>query len=460
VRRPSGFHAKLGAITAAALVGRVLYTAGARRHTAAWGDSFSYQYGANLLAQGKGFIDPLRYSFFGITTPSAYHPPVYTVYLAIWSKLGVDTVFDHRIVSCLLGAAVVAVVGLAGRELGPSPGNGDRIGLVAALLAAITPALWINDAALLSEPAAELAVALVLLALLRYRARPTAGRAALVGLWCALAALGRAELLLLFPVLAIPMWRWWAKTDAPRAWASVLAFGAVGVLIIGPWVGYNLSRFQDPVYISTGLGATLGGGACDAAFYGPKVGYWDGGTACGAQQVQVRVPANVNPTTPAGRAELERIGRAALAHEGDESVRDVDARHHAVDYLKAHERRLPVVVAARIGRVWGVFRPWQTATFDATIEGRGFVAARAAMIGYWILAILSIPGLVLLWRRRQAVVPYVALAGIVTFAAGLTFGVQRYRAPFDTVMPVLAAVTLVAVWSRRRPAEPDPGTRP
>ena len=79
------------------------------------------------------------------------------------------------------------------------------------------------------------------------------------------------------------------------------------------------------------------------------------------------------------------------------------------------------------------------------------MAARAAMVGYWILAVLSIPGLILLWRRRQPVTPFVALAFIVTFAAALSFGVQRYRAPFDTVMPVLAAITLVAVWARRRP---------
>jgi hypothetical protein len=232
---------------------------------------------------------------------------------------------------------------------------------------------------------------------------------------------------------------------------SVLALGVVGVAVIGPWVGYNLSRFHDPVYISTGLGATMGGGACDPAFYGPKLGYWDASPACGAQQVQITLAPNVDPSTAAGHAALERAARTQLAGEGDESVRDTAARHAAVDYIKAHKGRLPVVVVARVGRLWGVFRPWQTATFDATIEGRGFVAARAAMIGYWILALLSFPGLVLLRRRRQPISPFVALALIATLAAALSFGVQRYRAPFDTVMPVLAAVALVAAWSHRRP---------
>ena len=110
MRKPSRFAIQLGLITAVALVGRIAFVLVARRHTPAWGDSFSYNYGANLLARGKGFIDPARYAFFGITTPSAYHPPLYTVYLALWSKLGVDSILGHRIVSCFLGAATVAVV--------------------------------------------------------------------------------------------------------------------------------------------------------------------------------------------------------------------------------------------------------------------------------------------------------------------------------------------------------------
>ena len=54
------------------------------------------------------------------------------------------------------------------------------------------------------------------------------------------------------------------------------------------------------------------------------------------------------------------------------------------------------------------------------------------MIWYGILdASPAIPGLVILWRRRQPVAPFLALAVAVTFAAAITFGVQRYRLPFD-----------------------------
>jgi hypothetical protein len=56
---------------------------------------------------------------------------------------------------------------------------------------------------------------------------------------------------------------------------------------------------------------------------------------------------------------------------------------------------------------------------------------------------------VLLWRRRQPVAPFLALALAATFAAALTFGVQRYRLPFDVALPILAAVGITALIARR-----------
>ena len=181
----------------------------------------------------------------------------------------------------------------------------------------------------------------------------------------------RAELRLLFPLLVIPMWHWRTKAGEPHGRAPVLALGAVGVVVIGPWVGYNLSRFDDPVYISTGLGASMGGGACDPAFSGPKLGYWDASPGCGAQQAQITLPPNIDPATAAGHAALERAGAAReLAHEGDESVRDTAARDAG--------RRLPQGAQAAASRSWSPRAsagcgassgPWQTATFDGTDRG-------------------------------------------------------------------------------------------
>ncbi|HEY5012621.1 MAG TPA: hypothetical protein VIK61_07940 [Acidimicrobiia bacterium] len=447
VERDSGFGLRLAAISFAALGGRIAYVLAARRHTAAWGDSFVYQNAANLLADGKGFIDPGRYQFFGVVTPSAYRP-LYPLYLALWSLVDVRSTLGHRLASCLLGAACVAIVGLAGRHFGRTRAEGNRIGLIAAAAAAVSPSLWLNDAGLLSESAAAVAVAVILLVLMRYWRGPSTWRAGVLGFAVAVAALGRAELVLLFPLLAWPMWRW-AGSRAGRDKVMIIgAFAAGGVLLLGPWVGYNLSRFDRPVYLATGLGASMGGGACPAAFYGPKTGYWDSGPGCSVDQAQLAIPKGMDVSTPAGLAAFKKYAGAALKHEPDESVRDQQARDQAVRYIRAHEHRFPVVVAARVGRLWGVFRPKQTADFDGRIEGRGVTPARLAMLWYMILMVVGVPGLVMLWRRRQPVAPFLAIAGACTFAAALTFGVQRYRLPFDVVLPVMAAVGISALLGR------------
>jgi hypothetical protein len=348
-----------------------------------------------------------------------------------------------------LGAAAVAVVGLAARKFGRTRSEGDRFGLVAAALAAISPALWLNDAGLLSESAAAVAVAVALVVIMRYREGPSAWRAVLVGAVVGVAALGRAELVLLLPLLAWPMWRWAGARSARGKWTILAAFGAGGILLLGPWVGYNLSRFDRPVFIATGLGASMGGGACDPAFYGSKIGYWDAGSDCNVDQAQLPIPEGVDLSTASGLAEFRRFARRQLANEGDESVRDQRARDQAVSYIRHHERQLPVVVAARVGRLWGLFRPRQTAEFDGRIEGRGLTEARLAMIWYGMLMLAGVPGLVLLWRRRQPVAPFLALAAAATVAAALTFGVQRYRLPFDVALPILAAVGISGITGRR-----------
>ena len=103
----------------------------------------------------------------------------------------------------LIGALVVLMVGLLGRRLG-----GGRVGLIAALIAAVYPNMWIPDALLFPEPIARLCVLAALLLALRCRVRPSTLVLLGLGAACGLAALARSELLLLLPLLAIPQaWR-------------------------------------------------------------------------------------------------------------------------------------------------------------------------------------------------------------------------------------------------------------
>jgi len=54
----ANFKTKLWLIVLLALAWRVGYVLVTKRDATVWGDSVAYHYGANLLATGKGFIDP------------------------------------------------------------------------------------------------------------------------------------------------------------------------------------------------------------------------------------------------------------------------------------------------------------------------------------------------------------------------------------------------------------------
>lgn len=450
------FRVQLALVTLAALALRIAYVMSEQRNSPVFGDALGYHEGANLLADGRGFIDPVRFEFAGLERESAAHPPLYVLYLAAWSFAGFDGPLAHRLASTLLGAATVLVAGLAGRRLA-----GDRAGILAAAFAAVYPHLFLNDGALLSESAAAAGVALSLLAIERYRERPGASRGAQLGGAFALAILGRAELALLVPLVALPL-LWSAGPRAVRDRLVRLAAAGLAVaVLVGPWVGYNLTRFDNPVTLSNGLGATLLGGSCDGAFYGEKLGYW---AECPAEQVEVPAP---DPETaqrwrddPEGtRTERQAYFARYLAAEPDESERDATAREAALEYIGDHRARFAVVVAARVGRIWNVFRPAQNVRFDADIEGRGDAYSWAALFAYYALVVLAVAGLVHLRRRGHPIWPYLVLAGIVTFSAAIAFGIQRYRLPVDVALPVLAAVAVDGFLRHGRSGVPARGER-
>ena len=447
--RSARFETKLLVIVVAALAGRVAYVLLTKRDADVWGDAFAYHYGANLLADGKGFVDPLRYEFTGgLRFPSAAHPPLYVSYLATWSLVGLKSALWHRLASCVLGALTVALVGYLGRKLA-----GNRAGRIAAILAAAYPHLWLNDAALLSETSAAFAVVLAMLTVERFREEPSTSRALQLGGALALAVLGRAELFLLLPAIALPLVLGARNLTARERLERIALVAAAAVVLIGPWVGYNLTRFEKPVYLSNGLGATLLGGSCDAAFHGPNLGYW---AACPGSADEARIPPpseatqahwNADPegTIDERKAYLRRHFQGAP----DESENDVIARREALDYISDHKGQFVVVVAARVGRVWNAFRPWQNATFDGLVEGRGLAQARVALVAFFLYATAAIGGLVVLRRCRHPIWPYLVLAGVVTFSVAITFGIQRYRIPVDAVLPALAAVGIDALLRRR-----------
>jgi hypothetical protein len=417
-----GWRLGLALVCAAALALRVGYVLVFRHPSEISGDPAQYHHGANLLVHGKGFIDAFTYQYFGIVRQTALHAPLYTVALAVPSALGLGSFLDHQLWSCLLGTGTVAVVGLVGRRLA-----GPRAGLLAAALAAVHPNVWIFDGLVAVETLSLLTAALTLLAAYRLWDRPSARTAAELGAACGLAALTRGEALLFLPLIVVPLVLARPHLAGRDRGRLIVVAGLAGAVVLGPWVVFNLARFDRPLLVSR-FDVAMAPANCDAAYYGPGTGYWS---------------STCFPPLPPG---------------GDESDDAVVYRRAAFAYMRTHLDRLPAVVLARVGRAFGLYRPLQQLGLDSYIEKRELAVARLGLGAYYALALASVPGAVVLRRRGVPLSPLVALVAAVTLAVGLTYGQTRYRASAELVPVLLAAVALDAALDRRRPRPAAPGS--
>ena len=192
-------------IALGALVLRVGYVAFAKTNQPIHGDQLFYNAEANRLARGDGFLEPFDPQALsrGVIRegkdPAADHPPLTVIVLAPVSFVTSQALIPQRLTMAVLGTVAVVVIGLLARRLA-----GDRAGWIAAGIAAIYPNLWVNDGLIMSETIATLVVALALLYAYRLIREPNVWNALIVGALCGLAALTRAELVLLVPLLAVP----------------------------------------------------------------------------------------------------------------------------------------------------------------------------------------------------------------------------------------------------------------
>ncbi|HEY3830664.1 MAG TPA: acyltransferase family protein [Acidimicrobiia bacterium] len=419
VRRPS-FYTGLTVISLAALAWRVGYVINERGRLVLSGDAFYYHTQANDIAHGRWFIDPSQYAFYGRVTPSAGHPPTYILYLAAVSKFIGTSELTHRLASTLLGAGAVFFVGVLARMLF----NDDRAGWIAAGMAAVYAHMWINDEMLMSEGMYQLWMVIAFITVYRFWRDPKRSNAAWMGAAIAMAALSRAEATTLFPLILIPFLIVLTRVDFKQRIALTVIACVVGALVMAPWLLYNMGRFVHPVVMSNGIGSTVMVANCNATYTQPYLGYWS--VAC----------AKDFPT---------------LQH-GDESEKEVAWRKQGITYIEDHLPQQPEMVALRVARMWDVgFIGQNIFPFNGLIEGRGVWQSLIATLQYLLLMPLALHGLVLLYRRRVTIIPFLALAATITITAASTFGITRYRAPIDALLPVLAAGAIIYRLDRSRP---------
>lgn len=439
------FRVRLALVGVAALALRVGYTLWHRGGAAPEGDAVYFYGQARAVADGVGFIDPILFQTFHLRLQAAHHPPLYVVFLAAASKVVGTSPQSLRLATCLLSVAMVIVVGLVGRRVA-----GERAGVLAAVVAAVYPNLWANDPLLLSEPLYGLMIALVLLTAYRLWDDPRPREAVFLGAALGLATLTRAEALLLFVLLAVPLVAMCRGLDrVARAVLAVVVL-ATGAFVLAPWVGHNLYRFNQPVTLSYGLAGVLTQANCDRTYSGEYLGYWH--PDCSFLDETIGPSARECMRRPARCAEIY------AAQFGDESDAAKLGQELGVQYIKDHKGRVPVVVAARVGRMWGLFRPGQQVQIDAVGEGRTLWVSRLALVTFYELVAVSAVGLWLLRRRHVPILPLVSMAVLVTVVAAVAIPVTRYRVPLEVALAVLAGVVAdqcVTWWRARRPGRRD-----
>lgn len=399
------------------------------------GDAGYYHGQAQAIVEGAPFVNPLAYIGSGLRLPDASHPPLYSLVLASTGVVGSDSMLAHQMVDLAIGTGSIVAIALLGRRLG-----GERTGLVAAALATLYPAIWAHEALVLSEVLIVLLVPVVLLAVYSFRDHPTTGRAAAVSALVALLALTRSEFIFLAPALVLPLL--WSRTSGAARLKALGAGAGVGLVLIGPWVGWNMTRFEEPVYLSHQFGQTLAAANCEKPYYETeRLGYID--YDCiddGAVPGETRDEADARYNPPA-----------------------VDAanQERALEYAGDNLGRVPVVVAARMGRAWEIYSPSNQIELHEAVQNRpGFVAWSTVYLTYPLVA-LAVVGVLVLRRRGEVVWPLLVFAAITTAVAALTFGSVRYRAGSDVVLITLAAAALSELWGTARdPARGRTASRP
>jgi hypothetical protein len=359
-------------------------------------DSVYYSYQAQHNAQGEWF----RLVF--TNGPGAEHPPVASLLMTPASLLP-HLVSWQRATSTLLGIAVVPLIALLGLRLG-----GRRVAVIAAFVAAVYPNLWINDSLVMSESAAGFFVVIALLCAWQFQQRFDYRSAIITGVVVALAALTRSEMVALAPLLALIGFRSRPRLEwLKRAVVMLVVVGAV----IAPWMIYNSTRFDAPVLLSANEGITILGANCDATYGGPKMGGWL--TSCLNDVV-------IQP---------------------GEDASELSRREHklAVQYMREHVRRLPLVVAARLLRTVDLYGLHDLVLIDMA-DQRGRVQSWGGILSWWLLAPLAAVGW---WRSRRRCGWILLAPAISVFAtAAIFYGAHRLRAPLEPVVVICAAMAM------------------
>ena len=357
-----------------------------------------------------------------------FQAPLYPYLLA-----AVYTIFGRSIDTVYLLQIAAAVAGVwalfrAGRAMGD-----ERIGLVAAALAAVYGPFLFYDVQILKESLAVTVACFLLWAFAAARAADGAGRWLAAGLLLGVLALLRENALLLLPFLLPLAWR---RTDGAAGLAR-----RGGVLLLG------LALPLAPVALRNGL---VGGDFLPTTFQG-GVNFWIGNNAEADGAYRPVVPGKQIPALE--RKEPVRLAEQALGRRLTPAQVSSYWLRKALGWAREHPLAFLQLQIRKLGMFWSWYE-WPDAVDPYWVRTLS-PALRLPLVEFGTVSLLAPVGLWLLWRRRRlrAFAPawLFALGWMLSTVAFFLF--SRYRLPGVPALLLLAAVPMVELndaWRARR----------
>jgi 4-amino-4-deoxy-L-arabinose transferase-like glycosyltransferase len=346
--------------------------------------------------------------------PTALHPPLPTVLIAISDVASISGSTLHMIFLALLFGISGGLVGVTVRNL-----VGGRAGILAALIFVTFPLLWVNPATLGAETVVIAICSLLLFVSVRFWNHPSLQNAVVVGFSLGLAALTRTDLIGLVVLLALPL----ALLVRNTSWLGRLRYLAViavlCALVVSPWVIRNQVHIGHSAVLSNDSGPVLAGANCSTTSTGPLEGWWS---------------AQCLPSGTAATTETK-------ANRNGVHLARVYVSHHLGDEVG--------MAAVRLGRLWNVYRPLQGVQLEQAV-GRPAWVSRLGLWYFYVLVPVAVGGAAILRRRRVLLFPLAATILLSSITAVLAYGDARFAVEADVALAMLGGVALDATpWTGR-----------
>ena len=372
------------------------------------GDEKSYVRLGRDLAEGRGYVNTAGHA-------SAIRPPLYPMLIAALHILvGEGDVALARLLQSLIGAATCVGIFLLALRLG-----GASPAVVAGLWSAIYAPLLRLDSILYSETLFLLLIVGAALSVLEWRRRGGSLAAGVAGLAMGLAALTRpAGLVLPLMLILAALPGVGTHFNGRRRFAGLAVSLIVFGVTLAPWTTRNYLVFGDFIPGSTMMGNVVLGANNGAILNVPHLrGLW---ISAGGLATYKDFERSIRAELPEPEADRARIAKG-------------------LDWMRSHVDDMPMML-------WWRFT--------------GFLALRApgweiVSWGYYATFLLAIGGAAISRGRWRDLVFLYSLAGSSVLTALVFYGSERFRAPGEPLLIILAST--MVVWMLERSTRPWTG---